>query len=323
MFVLVGGQIGSSLSIILAVVLYLDGLKSVLTALGVAVGLLLWSAAFLQTQRLIVTLIGLDTTMVIAAASVAFALLDLPLWAAICIAVGVFCAAVPGPRVPVTVGARSGLPGKSIEDELSHVRISLDPTLTALSLAIPPALFVGGHTPSAVTLVIGQVGAFLLIARARARTSRVVGLLAKLRLGSADTRPALRRRLIWGVVRSAALLTVLLGTSLVLANGDASVTWVALLQFSGTLLVAGVGTSTRALAMTGGAAATEAPQEEESVLSVLRRRLLAWRRSRYARLIGVVVSALVILRFISDWTGILQAAQACWGLVRELIDRLH
>ena len=272
-----------------------------LTVFAVAVGLLLWSAAFQHTHRLIVTLIGLDTTMVIAGASVVYALLDLPLWSAICIAVGAYCAAVPGPRVPVTVGARSGLPGRSIEDELSHVSIPLDPTLTALSLAIPPALFVGGHTPSAVTLVIAQVGAFLLIARARARTSRVVGLLAKLRLGSSDTPTALKRRLISGVVRAAALLTVLLATSLVLADGAASVTLVALLEFSGALLVAGVRTSTRALTMSGGADVTEPPQDEESVLSVLRRRLLAWRRSRYARPIGVVVGILVILRFISDW----------------------
>jgi hypothetical protein len=304
-----------------------DGISDVLPALLLVFVLGLWFGLFIATQRFVFTMVGVDTGLVLCAASISIFLtrevLDGSVSGYLPVLVGVLAVAVAGPKVPVLIGATEYFRGRSRHaDDRASVRVPIDPPLTSTVEPVFPVAFAVGTTGrlALAAFVAAHVLGFAVLTSRRLSVDRVEENLAKLRVGSPlqtkDLRRYLRQRgVLWVAVGGAAL-----AGSAVLAyrRGDVTTTGILLQEWAGVLLVGGLYAVSRSLSTSAATPLLIVDEPGAGPLAIVRDRVRSWRRARYSWLVQLVLVALLLSRpvlFVLDWLSIVDAIRAVWNWV--------
>jgi hypothetical protein len=323
-------RIAPLLALGLTVALYGDGLSNLGATVLIFLMLTVWAAAYLAAERFVATMVGIPATVVLGAASVVTCVVTNVLGATpgllAPLLVGVVAAAAGGPPIPVIVGASTYVRGRfSDANERTKVRVPLDPTLfSCLVAAFLVALDVGVRgTAELLSFAVAQVIVFGLVARRQLKTNRVEGLLAQLRVGTPLSSEGLATHLRRALRMSVALAAVAIVGTVCLAvfSGVHTLAAVALAEWGGVLLVEGFLSLGNALSVSG--LTTPFLQESEADREKspsLRERLRSWRQLRFARVVKYALVLLLLVRpleWLSDWTGLADAAQTVWQTVSK------
>jgi preprotein translocase subunit SecA len=325
-------RIAPVLALAISLIFYNRGFANLGWTVLLIVTLTLWSAALVTANRFIVTLVGIDANAILAATSVAVYLVAGMLngqgRANLFVAIGIL-AVVAGPTVPVSIGSLGYARARFKDaDDRARVRVGLDPAATsglAAFVVVTVVARVHGNL-AAAGFVVMQVLAFALIAGRRLGTGRIKGMLAKLQVGTPLTDEGLTSYLRRALLRSTMIAAMALSGALVVSTlaGGLTPTEFLLQEWAGIILLTGALSAGSALSVGGGTMPLLPPSEDDtSTLTRLREQLRAWRRMRFwwvwrTAVLGVLIFG--ILRWISDWIGVVDVAHAIGRWIQHLVS---
>ncbi len=324
------GPLSPLLAVALTLALYADGWSSLWRPVGIALLLMFWTAALGTAQRFVLTMVGVDATLVVGAASVLVLLIraatDGTAGQHSAVLIGMLAGLV-GPGLPVSVGsAEYSLGSVRRGDERARIRISIDGALTSAVVAfVVTAVTVGLHgTPAFAVFGTTQLVVVAVLSGIRLRPSRIRGLLATLRIGTPLGEARFQRYLHRAAWRSTAVAAVVLAAACAEARqAGMDSTWSLLLdQWSGLVLVSGTLAAIGVFSVAGTPSPTmRSSPDEQSTWAAFKERLRTWRRLRFARWIEVGLAAVLLSRplfQIMKLVKLTAAAGAAWHAILRL-----
>ena len=330
---LLASRLAPILTIPFSLAFYGRGAHDIGSTILLIFGLIIWSVALFTVNRFVITLIGTDANLFLAAISVLVYLIvevmKLQAGVSLFVVIGVI-AATSGPAVPVSIASREYAKGVFVDtDDRAKTRVLLDPNVTSGLAALLAVTLIARFHGNAATIgfTVLELTVFAVMASLRLNAGRIKGTLAKLQVGTPLTDQQLKAYLRRAVVRSVLLAAIALSAAVVITGhvGESTATGILLGQWAGVLFFTGTVSAYNALSVAGATTPLLASHEDEEGLMArlreLRNQLRAWRRARFAWVWKTAVTVVVLfgmLRWISDLFGVTDILHSAWHLVDHL-----